>query len=288
MTCAERSTSRTGTPSQAGDCEPLALGYSGPVMTDASLRLPNTRLRCVLNLGPKRAAAITLPERFADPDLFADWDPDEGFSSMFVDFDDGQVHLETRGDEVEAHFHDTEGVDTDDSPWPAAPTEVLVRWASLLLADFHALLPGLFDDITQAAAWHEEGFDLYVCEVEEPVQLDLIEIEVEGELLTLPWLGAGSVSNDHVDGDGHPVALYWGAGDSEPDVPIAEAWLHPETEDVLTRAIDGVDWDAIGLPRDEVLEWLASIYLNHHVIPAAEGTLLDAVLRRMGGLDAQP
>jgi hypothetical protein len=40
------------------------------------------------------------------------------------------------------------------------------------------------------------------------------------------------------------------------------------------------------MPADEVLEWLASIYLNHHVIPAAEGTLLDAALRRLGGLDA--
>ncbi len=43
--------------------------------------------------------------------------------------------------------------------------------------------------------------------------------------------------------------------------------------------------DAVGLPRDEVLDWFASIYLNHHVIPAAEGTLLEAVLRRLGGLD---
>lgn len=254
-------------------------------MTDLSLRLPNTRLRAVLHLGAKRAAAIALPARLADPDLFADWEPDDGLASLFVDFDDGQVHLETRGDGIDSHFHDTAGTETDRSPWPADDTAVLLHWASLLLADFHALLPGIFDDIADAAAWHEAGFDLYVCEVDEPVQLDLLEVEIEGELMTLPWLGAGTVANDHIDGDGHPVALYWGDGGSEPDLAIAKAHLDPETEEPVTRAEPGVDWAAIGLPEEEVLEWFASIYLNHHVIPAAEGTLLEAVLRRMGGLD---
>lgn len=254
-------------------------------MTDLSLRLPNSRLRAVLHLGDKRAAKLTLPARFSDPDLFADWEPDEQLSSMFVDYEDGQLHLESRGDAVEFHFHTAAGDDTDRSPWPAADTAILTEWASLLLADFHALLPGLFDDITQAAAWHEAGFDLYVCEVEEPVQLDLLDVEVEGELMTLPWLGAGTVSNDHVEGEGHRIALYWGAGDSEPDLAIAEAWMHPETEEPLTRSVAGVNWNEIGWAEDDVLDWLKGIYLNHHVIPAAEGTLLEAVLRRLGGLD---
>lgn len=228
---------------------------------------------------------MTLPARFADPELYADWDPEDGVSSLFVEYDDGQLHLESRGEAVEFHFHDAAGGDTDRSPWPRADTDALVEWCSVLLADFHALLPGLFDDISQAAAWHEAGFDLYVCEVEEPVQLDLVEVEVEGELMTLPWLGAGTVSNDHVDGDGHPIALYWGPEGTEPDRPIAEAWLDPTTELPLTRPVAGVDWDEVGLPMDEVLAWLEGIYLNHHVIPAAEGTLLEAVLRRLGGLD---
>lgn len=253
-------------------------------MTDLSLRLPNSRLRAVLFLGNKRAAAVTLPARFSDPDLLADWDPDDGLSSLFVDYEDGQLHLETRGESVDFHFHTAAGDETDRSPWPASDTAVLTEWASLLITDFHALLPDLFDDISQAAAWHEAGFDLYVCEVEDPVQLDLVEIEVEGELLTLPWLGAGTVSNDHIEGDGHPIVLYWGAGSTEPDVPIAEARLDAD-EQPVTRAVAGVDWTEIGLPEDEVLDWLKGIYLNHHVIPAAEGTLLDAVLRRLGGLD---
>jgi hypothetical protein len=215
-----------------------------------------------------------------------DWDPDEALSSVFIDFEDGQLHLETRGEGVDFHFHTAAGEETDRSPWPASDSAVLTEWASLLTADFHALMPDLLDDISEAAAWHEEGFDLYVCEVEDPVQLDLLEIEVEGELLTLPWLGAGSVSNDHIDGDGHPIVLYWGAGTADPDVPIAEARLDPDTDEPVTRGIPGVDWGQVGLPEDEVLDWLKGIYLNHHVIPAAEGTLLDAVLRRLGGLDA--
>ena len=39
------------------------------------------------------------------------------------------------------------------------------------------------------------------------------------------------------------------------------------------------------MSADEVLPWLEGIYLNHHVIPDAEGTLLTAVLLRLGGLD---
>ncbi len=254
-------------------------------MSDLSLRLPNSRLRAVLYLGDKHAASISLPTRFADPELFADWDPDENLSSLFVSFEGGEVHLESRGATVDSHFHDPAGDETDRSPWPAADTAVLLKWAELLLGDFHALLPGLYDDIVEAAQWHEAGFDLYVCEVEDPVQLDLVEIEVEGELLTLPWLGAGSVANDHVEGEGHRVALFWGEGESEPDIPIAEAWLEDDPEEPLTKAVPGIDWVKIGLPEEEVLEWLKSIYLNHHVIPAAEGTLLGAVLRRLGGLD---
>lgn len=263
---------------------PSRLGYSYPV-SDLSLRLPNSRLRAVLYLGKKHAASVVLPERFRDPELFADWDPDEGLSSLFASFEEGELHVESRGGIVDSHFH-TQGGETARSPWPAADTAILIRWASLLLGDFHALLPGLFDDITEAAEWHEAGLDLYVCEVEDPVQLDLIEVEVEGELMTLPWLGAGTVSNDHVEGEGHRVALYWGEGDTEPDLPIAEAWLGDDPEEPLTKAVAGVDWVQIGLPEEEVLEWLKSIYLNHHVIPAAEGTLLNAALRRLGGLDA--
>jgi hypothetical protein len=254
-------------------------------VTDLSLRLPNTRLRAVLNLGAKHASALALPARFESPELFADWDEDEGSSALYVEFDDGQLHLESSGDRVEHHFHNAKGEDREGSPWPAADTAQLVQWGTLLISDFHALVPDLLDDISQAAAWHDEGFDLYVCEVEEPVQLDLVEVEVEGELMTLPWLGAGSISHDHIEGENHPIALLWTPGDGDPDSPIAEAWLDPRTELPSSKALPGVDWTAVGMPADEVLPWLEGIYLNHHVIPDAEGTLLVAVLERLGGID---
>jgi hypothetical protein len=255
-------------------------------MTDLSLRLPNRRLRAVLNLGTKNAAALTLPARFAQPELFADWDDEEQFSALYVEFDDGQLHLELNDGRLEHHFHGADGEHRTRSPWSAADTERLVAWASLLVRDFHALMPDLLDDLAQAAAWHDEGYDLYVCEVEDPTQLDLLEVEVEGELMTLPWLGAGTVSHDHIDGDNHPIALLWSPDESDPDRPIAHAWLDPRSEAPQTTALPGVDWVAVGMPADEVLAWLEGIYLNHHVIPDAEGTLLTAVLARLGGLDA--
>lgn len=254
-------------------------------MTDLSLRMPNTRLRAVLNLGGRRAAPSALPSKLSTPELFADWDDDAHLSDVHVEFPNGQLHLETTDGETRHHFHTSAGEHRDSSPWSGADTQALLTWASALAADFHSLLPGLLDDIVQAAAWHDSGFDLYICEVEEPVQLDLIEIEVQGELMTLPWLGAGSVAHDHIEGENHPIALTWGAGESEPDRPIAQAWTDPRTGAPRSKALAGVDWNAIGLPSNEVLPWLEGIYLNHHVIPDAEGTLLNAVLRRLGGLD---
>lgn len=254
-------------------------------MTDLSLRMPNSRLRAVLNLGTRRTPPITLPTALAKPELFADWDDEGQLSDLHVEYKTGQLHLETTSAGVSHHFHTPHGEHRPSSPWRANDTNTLLQWATQLATDFHALLPTVLEDITQAAAWHDAGFDLYICEVEEPVQLELLEIEVEGELLTLPWLGAGTVSHDHIDGENHPIALLWGAGDSEPDQPIAEAWTDPRTGAPRTKAVPGVNWDIIGLPAVEVLPWLEGIYLNHHVIPDAEGTLLNAVLRRLGGLD---
>nr|BFF12934.1 hypothetical protein GCM10025699_42370 [Microbacterium flavescens] len=59
----------------------------------------------------------------------------------------------------------------------------------------------------------------------------------------------------------------------------------PGTEQPVTRALPGVDWDAVGWPADEVLAWLEGIYLNHHVLPDPAGTILTGVLERLGGID---
>ena len=247
--------------------------------------MPTTRLRAVLNLGVKTASLLSLPPRLAAPELFADWDDDAQVSDLHVEFANGQLHFETSAGRVDHHFHTGTGEHRGSSPWAIGDTRQLLAWGTALATDVHALMPALLDDVTQAAAWHDAGFNLYICEVEEPAQLDLLDIEVEGELMTLPWLGAGSVAHDHIDGDNHPIALTWGPGGSEPDRSIAEAWTDPTTGAPRSRALPGVDWDVVGLPADEVLGWLEGIYLNHHVIPDAEGTLLNAVLRRLGGLD---
>ncbi|MEP6480032.1 MAG: hypothetical protein ABJB03_11610 [Rhodoglobus sp.] len=253
-------------------------------MTDPALRLPNSRLRAVLNLGSKRAASISLPQNFAQPELIADWDAEGPASSLLVAYESGELHIELVDATVEHHFHLKNGKDSDRSPWSRGDTEVLVSWATLLLLDFHEIAEELVLDVSDAAAWLDEGFDLYVCQVEQPVALDLVEVEVEGEVLMLPWLGAGSVDHDHIEGDDHPIALLWSADGSAPDRPIAEARVNPQNGATLTSAVPGVDWDAVGLPREEVLSWLEGIYFNHHLKPDAEGVLLSAALRRMGGL----
>ena len=264
-----------------------------------SLRLPTTRFRAVLNLGPKTAASSPLPApSLGTPELFGDWDPETGQSTLAVEFASGQIHLDTVDDGIDYHYHRGNGDDTERSPWPSKTTDPLVAWACLLLNDFHARMPELLEDVEEAAAWHDEGYDLYVCEVDEPTQLDLITVDIEGELLTLPWLGSGRVDHDHIDGDNHPIALLWSpvVGDADPDRPrdddepltdgrpIAEARLDPETELPVTTALPGVDWADVGLPADEVLSWLEGIYLNHHVLPDAAGTILAAALERMGGV----
>jgi hypothetical protein len=260
-------------------------------VTDMSLRLPTRRFRAVFALGTRHAATLPLPTSLGKPNLFGEWDDETELSSLYVGFGTGQVHLDAVTHGVEHHFHDAAGDDSDTSPWGPGDTARVVAWATALLTDLQALMPELVDDVDDAAAWHDAGFDLWVCEVEEPTHLDLVEVDIEGELLTLPWLGAGHVEHDHVDEAPddvreHPIALLWAADELRtPDQPIAEAWLTPGTEQTVTRAVPGVDWTAVGMPADEVLAWLEGIYLNHHVLPDPAGTILTGVLERLGGID---
>ncbi len=253
-------------------------------MPDETLRLPNSIFRAVFDLGDKRATHIALPPTLAEPEVFAEWQDEENLVSLYVGFDDGQLHLDFGASGAEHHYHGQDGEASDTSPWSAPDTTVLLEWATALATNFFQRMPELMDDIEEAAAWHEEGYPLYVCETE-PTHLDLIEVEIEGEILTLPWLGSGRVGQDHIDGDNHPIALLWNPEEGEPDRTIARAWLDPVSGDPVTAAETGVDWSAVGLERDEVLTWLEGIYLNHHITPDAEIELVHAVLERMGGLD---
>lgn len=256
-------------------------------MADETLRLPNTTFRAVFNLGDKRAATIALPEPLAHPDLFAEWLEDERVAALYVEFEHGQLHVDCSAAGIDYHFHGAHGESSETSPWPDADTATLVEWASMLASEFFARMPDLMEEFEEAAAWQEAGYPIYVCETD-PAFLDLLEVEIEGEILTLPWLGSGQVGQEHLDGDNHPVALLWNPMNEHPDRKIATAWVDPATGEPRTAAERGVDWAAVGLPADEVLSWLEATYLNNHITPDPESALIHAALERMGGLDAPP
>jgi hypothetical protein len=244
-------------------------------------------MQVVLNLGEKRAARLTLPKALREPDLDAEWDEDRSTTAVSIEYDRGQLHLDVGEGGIDYHFHNMRGEESGRSPFAKADTGPLMEWALLFAADVHALMPGLEEDAEEAAAWHDAGYSIYICETE-PAQLDLLEVDIEGEILTLPWLGAGTVDQDHVDGDDHPIELLWTADtEGEPDRPIARAWLDPRTETPRTASIPGTDWTLVGLPEAEVLSWLEGIYLNHHVIEDPAAAVFVAALERLGGIDGR-
>ena len=242
-------------------------------------------MQVVLNLGEKRAARRPLPRALRHPELDAEWDEDARVTAVSVDYDRGQLHLDVSDDGIEYHFHNMRGETSDRSPFARTDSPRLLEWALLFAADVHALMPELEEDAGEAAAWHDEGYSIYVCETE-PAQLDLLEVDIEGEILTLPWLGAGRVDQQHVEGDNHPIELLWNADDAEPDTPIARAWLDPRTEKPRTSGVPGVDWTAVGLAEAEVRSWLEGVYLNHHVIEDPASAIFIAALERIGGIDS--
>lgn len=252
-------------------------------MNDDRPRLPASTLRVVLNLGPKRAATMPLPRGFEHPEIDAEWDEDAQLTAVTVAYDRGQLHLDVTGDGVEFHYHRANGDHTDVSPFGTQAAQVL-EWATAFAEDVHALLPGLEREAEQAAAWHEAGYTLYICETD-PAQLDLIDVEIEGEILVLPWLGAGSVSQDHAEGDNHPIELLWSKTEDAIAQPIARAWLNPRTDQPASVGIAGVDWNDVGLPENEALAWLEDVYLNHHYIEDPATSVFFAALERVGGLD---
>lgn len=253
-------------------------------MNDDRPRLPNSTLRVVLNLGQKRAARLALPLTLEAPELVVEWDDEASMTVVSVNYERGQLHLDVTGSGAEHHFHRANGDATDVSPFTRHQTPVLLEWAKTFALDVHALMPGLEEDALEAAAWHDEGYSLYVCETE-PAQLDLLEVEIEGEILMLPWLGAGTVDQQHAEGDNHPIELLWTLNGDEPDRPIARAWLDPRTEEPLAVGLPGINWHEIGLPENEALVWLTDAYLNHHVIEDPASAVFNAAIQRIAGLD---
>jgi len=258
-------------------------GTLGEVNDDRP-RLPSSILQVVLNLGPKRAASLPLPRGLESPEIDAEWDEESQSTSIAVAYERAQLHLEVSDDRVEFHYHRANGDHSDVSPFSTQQTPALLEWATAFAEDVHRLMPGLENDAAEAAAWHEAGFSLYVCETD-PAQLDLIDVEIEGEILVLPWLGAGTVDQDHVDGENHPIELLWSPTEGGAARPIARAWLNPRTDQPASSGLPGVDWDEVGLPEAETLAWLDDVYLNHHVIEDPATAVFFAALERVAGLD---
>ena len=148
-------------------------------------RLPASTLQVVLNLGDKTASRLPLPTGYDKPELDAEWDEESRITSVSVSYPRGQVHLDVADDGLEFHYHLANGDSTDVSPFPRAQAAAMLDWATAFATDVHGIMPGLEEDAAEAAAWHEAGFSLYVCETE-PAQLDLIDVEIEGEILMLP------------------------------------------------------------------------------------------------------
>lgn len=252
-------------------------------MIDELPRLPTSRMQVVLNLGERTSARFALPGALRHPELDAQWDDETNSTSVSIEYRRGQFHAEVDDDGIAYHFHDLRGDQTDRSPFARADQKPFLDWALAFAADVHAIMPGLEEDAAEAVAWHEAGYALYVCETE-PAQLDLLEVDIEGEVLTLPWLGAGTVEQEHTDGDDHPIQLLWTPTPDAADRPIARAWLDPRTDSPRTAGLPGVEWTAVGLAEDEVLSWLEGVYLNQHIIEDPASAVILAALKRMAGI----
>jgi len=245
--------------------------------------MPNRRFRAVLHLGDAVGKLPPLPRSFGRPELEADFDEETKTAGLFIHFRAGQLHLDVSDDRFEHHFHRANGDDIEGSPWPSKQTAALLEWAERFATQVLPVLPDLLADAEDAAEWHAAGLSVFARETG-PVPLEIIEVELEGELMLLPWLGSGSVEHNHIDGDNHPIELLWDPHGVAPSIRIARAWLDPRSGKPRTVAEPGTDWDAVGMPAPEVLDWLEGVYLNHHVIAHPAEVIVRAALERLAGI----
>jgi len=253
-------------------------------LTDPTLRMPNSIFGAVLALGQLPVPLPPLPAKLGDPFLDADWDDESEVAGVYIEFESGQLHLEVSKGNTEHHFHDATGEGDGSSPWSNLDTVAVLHWAMVYSSHLLPVLPALITDVTAAADWYYGGLKLYTRDFG-PIPLEFVEVEMEGELFVLPWLGSGHVDHGHIEGDNHPIALLWNPDHDTPDITLAVAWLDPRTETPKARAERGIDWDRVGLPKEEVLAWLEGEYLNEHVIADPALLILHAALDRIAGLD---
>ena len=252
-------------------------------MTDPTLRLPSQRFRAVLDLGEGVGTLPPLPRSLGRPELDADFDDESNTLTLFLHFPTGQLHVDVTEDRFDHHFHSARGNDIDRSPWKREPTAALLEWAQRFAQQALPVIPDLLADAEDAAEWYTAGLSVYARDTG-PVPLEIIEVEIEGELMLLPWLGSGTVAHEHIDGDDHPIELLWDPRGGEPSIRIARAWLDPRTDQPRTLAEPGVNWNEVGLSDSEVLAWLEGVYLNNHVLAHPAQVIVQAALERLAGL----
>ncbi|MER3389619.1 MAG: hypothetical protein RJQ01_06255 [Microcella sp.] len=252
-------------------------------MTDPTLRLPSQRFRAVLDLGEGVGTLPPLPRSLGRPELDADYDDEASTLTVFLHFDTGQLHADVTEGRFDHHFHDARGRDVNGSPWKREPTATLLDWAHRFAMQALPVIPDLLADAEEAAEWYAAGLSVYARDTG-PVPLEIIEVELEGELMLLPWLGSGTVDHQHIEGDDHPIELLWDPLGGEPSIRIARAWLDPRTDQPRTAAEHGVDCNAVGLSASEVMSWLEGVYVNHHVLAHPAQVIVRAALERIAGI----
>jgi hypothetical protein len=251
-------------------------------VSDPSLKLPATRFTAVLDLGDPRTVLSPYPADLPRPEVDAEV-LEDGTFALYLNFEDGKLHLEAGSGELTHHFHDAADVAGESSPWPGPRTNLLLDWASALAVHAASRLEQLLEDCDEAEAWHEAGVTVYSADVLEPTQLDVLEVELEGDVMMLPWLGSGHIDHSHEEGDTDPIALLWNPGGGDDHRIIARAWM--DGENVKSSAEVGVDWAAVGLDESEVLTWLEALYINDNLVEGAAETVFRAAIARMAGTD---
>jgi hypothetical protein len=251
-------------------------------VSDPSLKLPATSFTAVLDLGDPRTVLAPYPADLPQPELDAEV-LEDGSIALYLNFVDGKLHLEASSGVLTHHFHDVADVAGETSPWPAPRTKLLFDWASALALHLASRIEQLLEDCDEAEAWHEAGFTVYPADVPEPTQLDVLDVELEGDVMMLPWLGSGHIDHTHEEGDTDPIALVWTPEGDDDHRTIARAWM--DGENVRSSAEPGVDWAAVGLDEAEVLAWLEALYINDNLVVSPAETVFRAAIARMAGID---
>lgn len=192
-------------------------------------------------------------------------------------FNLGQLHLTVgQRSAVSVTFFGTS--DPELSPWAQDETVEVVTFAVRLVARLRRIST-LPSSVAKAVDWFEHGHPIYVPETG-PTNLQVIDVEVPGQLMMLPWLGAG-----HVDYRCNEAVreLVWGAWAKIPSTVIARARDDEDGRSTVVAA-DDADWDAVGCDPVAAARWFAAVHDNHAPGRSPAEQIMQRTLERVTGL----